>query len=1290
MPNGINNISPDLRDWLLNKNLILSDTITNNGLQGLSVGLGQPAEVETLPNAVQSSTNIESEGQFYRDLNLFYNPYKSHNNNEEIDITTASVGNIGNIPLGTQPLQYQENIGSENDDSVFNQYAEDGREHLNKNKYFDNDELYKVNINSTSVASKSNGIYEFRTSIINKNLNFIANLVGLGSVAQNVGTTIDNTESDMGRIANEQVLTHFGYNASFGIANEMLGQVNLNPLSLLQGNDIFVQNFAITVPSGNLGRGLDYFGRVLGVTPPLSLYEDSSSIFTSENPVTNTIRANAQVQNTGKGQVLALIDNLNQNKYKPTIIDDRISEDESSGVRGTNGELYAFESGNGEIKDLLNASIGDDGSEFEIEHGKITTEINDKFNSDFGIGTQENVNGRNEDGDLLTQYSWGDDVNNKAGKQAFGTERRFSTKKSLLYKTESLFRSNKMNTLVTGHGVKNQSKSEIQSAVHFGYTSKGSGVLSPQAAAPEVYGPLEDPKAEDVFCRTWTTVDRYDNVFDLQKNSGLYTNAGSTIRRNVENSVLDSNGFVRIGPNIGDDENVDNVGDTKIKRFMFSIENLAWDDDKSFSFLPNCEKGPGDPITGARGRIMWFPPYGMNFTDNSMVNWDTTNFIGRGEPIYTYNNTERNGTLQWQIIIDHPTHINDLRQTSASDDIFASIASGCMDLNGIIGEKLSQPEKDEIEKGTTQQTPETQADNIPTPTDFKVYFPNDNVSLSNEDYENGDGEGIGDYIASPGYVTEAQRGENWRTRKYKDDTDFGLNNCISGDCPESQNLKIGDKTYNGWGGSYLADLVVYILEKAPATKISISGFASQDGQDTEPSANQRLSADRAKNVKQVLQSLFRMSDDPLFEERFIITQGEGVTGGQKGDVDSIEKKKARYTKVSFTYDESLDERLSEIEPPIEESVVPDIAFNIRKRYFNECSYFQKLEQTDKFVYKNLKEKVKYFHPSFHSITPEGFNARLNFLKQCTRQGATLDKDDSRPTNLAFGRPPVCILRIGDFYHTKIVIDNLNLSFDPLVWDLNPEGVGVQPMICTVDMSFKFIGGSSLQGPINRLQNAVSFNFFGNTEIYDERADFIKKTNGIDINTGEETENEYQIVNGVNPNNFDNPTKGFKNLDSISSGIAPNPTPEIDEESRAEQNTTIEEEEENLQEKGLGMFDVNITQNFLSGVPDLLEPNIDVSINVNLKIGYNSDYELDEDIYIINLKVYRKSNNEIVSGPIFLNYNKNKNPEEFNKNVNIRIPSTDINDISNKYALVATTTTGYRFYGISVGSSGLNM
>jgi hypothetical protein len=91
-------------------------------------------------------------------------------------------------------------------------------------------------------------------------------------------------------------------------------------------------------------------------------------------------------------------------------------------------------------------------------------------------------------------------------------------------------------------------------------------------------------------------------------------------------------------------------------------------------------------------------------------------------------------------------------------------------------------------------------------------------------------------------------------------------------------------------------------------------------------------------------------------------------------------------------------------------------------------------------------------------------------------------------NTAFGAPPICILRVGDFYHTKIVIDSLDIRYEPLLFDLNPEGIGVQPMMAKVSMSFKFIGGQGLKEPVAKLQNALSFNYYANTEMYDDRAD----------------------------------------------------------------------------------------------------------------------------------------------------------------------------------------------------------
>ena len=168
----------------------------------------------------------------------------------------------------------------------------------------------------------------------------------------------------------------------------------------------------------------------------------------------------------------------------------------------------------------------------------------------------------------------------------------------------------------------------------------------------------------------------------------------------------------------------------------------------------------------------------------------------------------------------------------------------------------------------------------------------------------------------------------------------------------------------------------------------------------------------------------------------------------------------------------------------------------RLRYDQEYHFFRVLKQTDPVVYGSLMDKLKYFDPAFHSMTPEGFNGRLTFLQQCMRQGNTVSASDGifakNANNLAFGRAPYCVLRLGDFYNQVIVIDNLNISYDPLVWDLNVEGVGVQPLIAHVQLSFKFVGGGDLTGPVRRLQNAMSFNYYANARLYDNRADRIDR------------------------------------------------------------------------------------------------------------------------------------------------------------------------------------------------------
>ena len=202
----------------------------------------------------------------------------------------------------------------------------------------------------------------------------------------------------------------------------------------------------------------------------------------------------------------------------------------------------------------------------------------------------------------------------------------------------------------------------------------------------------------------------------------------------------------------------------------------------------------------------------------------------------------------------------------------------------------------------------------------------------------------------------------------------------------------------------------------------------------------------------------------------------------------------------------------------------DTLFN-KIRYDQEYHFFRKMKETNPFKFEKLMEKLQYFDPAFHSMTPEGFNARLTFLHQCTRQGNTVGASDrlrSSASNMAFGRPPFCVLRVGDFYNQMIVIDSINFDYETnsgITWDMNDEGVGVQPMLARVSMNFTFIGGGSLDGPIRRLQNAMSFNFYSNSELYDNRADRVEYDYDMELEMGAVKKGEIKSGDFHNVENY---------------------------------------------------------------------------------------------------------------------------------------------------------------------------
>jgi hypothetical protein len=664
------------------------------------------------------------------------------------------------------------------------------------------------------------------------------------------------------------------------------------------------------------------------------------------------------------------------------------------------------------------------------------------------------------------------------------------------------------------------------------------------------------------------------------------------------------------------------------KKYMFSIENLAWKTSNRDGFrvsdLPACERGPNG------GRVMWFPPYDLKVSEQNNARWEETSFLGRPEPIYTYQNTARTGQVSFKVVVDHPSILNLMTQElfkgmkeEESDNFINAFFAGCKELDfydilktyttldesdvTLILKYLNSdnpPDKATIKRYTPTlvppplDTPVKKEDLVaPTekPVDYKgrLYFDNDFPSSA-------DTQGL---IATQPYSTLYQAYTSNKDKRISEtrqdliellalNTDnakadkktiFGTQNPLKDDTQEQViSIQTGltmsgftelQTSYNEFittaetlksdidAGKVKEATFIVTTTTSEVAEVNYNfwlgvrrGYSMVDELFTKISNGSKpdlkskwFKFDKLKqykNSKTPVEKLsFKFSEFGYKNEGVLNiefqTQGETATLEKGGAGQSnlkcgskiLTKKGLKITapiaffcrqaEIAIKYDrvpklpegkkeESkpepttiIKETLEEIELDREKKPNINVMQRIISKTLSECFYFKKLEDDSPLAFKSLTEKLKYFHPAFHSTTPEGLNSRLTFLLQCVRPGDTIpikginDSTDLGARNSSFGPPPICVLRIGDFYHSKVVIRDINISYDENVWDLNPEGIGVQPMIATVNLQIAFIGGQGLDKPVEQLQNALSSNFFGNTEMYDERSKITSKIDGED-------------------------------------------------------------------------------------------------------------------------------------------------------------------------------------------------
>ena len=687
------------------------------------------------------------------------------------------------------------------------------------------------------------------------------------------------------------------------------------------------------------------------------------------------------------------------------------------------------------------------------------------------------------------------------------------------------------------------------------------------------------------YCRIFTKDVPYYTYGNLQKKFGNI--------RNYSYSVLDNTYNLNIAPQsskMGDSTNIKNG---RVKKYMFSLENLAWRTSNKPGYtvddLPACEKGPNG------GRIMWFPPYNLSFDESSKADFTSVDFIGRPEQLYTYKNTQRSGTIKWTILVDHASITNllidkelkDVKNNTEITNIMSSFFAGCLtydlyeltkkyvyfstnDIEQAINfVKTEQDIKKVVdESAPSQTTGEVTQEDIDSDLNDKnkeifLFFDNsipktddgtDSVTKKYNDYFN-------DYNVKKQTYINNTNDKILKYKKYNSDTSIA--NILDNSTPDFDSKIYVDARQSSIGSFFDSNVseslskldtflqsICNVLSSGGEVSFDLLGSASSVGGS---SYNKNLSKRRISAVKNYILA-YTCGDKTL--QKYFDDKKLKINEDAEGDsLSNLKNEDLKEIDCSLAYNNDKQEGIYSVqamacrrtkignikvtpakkeETPKEdkpESAIPNLppanpqdiqnnAINsflssteikdspvsqglvkkLIRNLLTECNYFEMLESSDPFIYDGIKSKLKHFNPAFHSITPEGLNSRLTFLQQCMRPGdtiptvkqtgaGTIQLDYQDAFNSAFGSPPVLVLRIGDFYNTKIIPDNLQLSFEDLgKFDLNPEGIGVQPMFVDVTLSFKFIGGSGLANPISKLQNALSFNYYANTEMYDERAD----------------------------------------------------------------------------------------------------------------------------------------------------------------------------------------------------------
>lgn len=538
---------------------------------------------------------------------------------------------------------------------------------------------------------------------------------------------------------------------------------------------------------------------------------------------------------------------------------------------------------------------------------------------------------------------------------------------------------------------------------------------------------------------------------------------GNEIYNGPVESVINKTVIPKLHPIIDTSQKINN------KNMMFSIENLAYVlNDKGYLGDGQGTKVPQSEVGYNRGRLMWFAPYDVEVTETAIAKYDTTQFIGRSEPVYSYQSSERTARLSFKLLIDCPPQVDG--QTHG--DIAKFFAFGGQfnvnDLKNIDIDKENAKLKDLENQLATIQPEET----LQPPQDLQAgdkatfFFHNDGDNVQ-QDLDNGYEDGV----LSP-----------------EEATDFGLNRPFVDAVNTLVTQILNPETYQFYNIDFLGR----------ASRLYFD-------QTRESGYNKALGLRRAQNLRNYVEEKFKQNNNGLTFAKAGIKVSVSTIGSDGGSAEgqletniSLRKvKEERSALIRLTPNGTLQKKSIPLtSSQLQQKAQLQTEIDAKKTLIAAANKvqtdertFNQVKITDRAMRGFESMKKMTFSPVFHSQTPEDFHRRLTFLHQCTRQGnsvvnkSTADAGISVPRNSVFGRPPICVLRLGDMFHSKVIIETVDFDYTDSIWDMNPEGMGMQFMIANIDISMKIIGGQSLKGAIDVIQNAESFNYYANSTYY---------------------------------------------------------------------------------------------------------------------------------------------------------------------------------------------------------------